>query len=220
MNSYESVIIVNSSLSEETLNKIVKRSEDFISKNGGKLAETIQWGKRRLAYPIKKFQYGYYFIFKFEASPEIISEFEREFRLDENILRFMTFLRTPKELLAEQKLRELEARRIQEKIDEEAEEEFDEEIAVPVDAGPAAAEPKTETVTEEKAEIQPEETPAEDSDKEDKSEAEDEKTEEPEEKKDEAVETAPETEEEKTGEETTEEPDVTEEEDSKEEDTA
>ncbi|MCP4608907.1 MAG: 30S ribosomal protein S6, partial [Planctomycetes bacterium] len=110
MKSYESVIIVNSSLSEETLNKIVKRSEDFISKNGGKLGETIQWGKRRLAYPIKKFQYGYYFIFKFDASPEIISEFEREFRLDENILRFMTFLKTQKEVLAEQKLRELEAK--------------------------------------------------------------------------------------------------------------
>jgi small subunit ribosomal protein S6 len=110
MKSYESVIIVNSSLSEETLNKIVKRSEDFISKNGGKLIETIQWGKRRLAYPIKKFQYGYYFIFKFQASPEIISEFEREFRLDENILRFMTFVRTRQEILAEQRLREIEAK--------------------------------------------------------------------------------------------------------------
>jgi small subunit ribosomal protein S6 len=117
MKSYESIIIVNSSLSEETLNKIVKRSEDFVTKNGGKLIETIQWGKRRLAYPIKKFQYGYYFIFKFEASPEIISEFEREFRLDENILRFMTFLKTPQEILAEERLREIEAKAAEKAMD-------------------------------------------------------------------------------------------------------
>ncbi len=109
MKLYESVIIVNSSLSEETLNKIVKRTEDFITKNGGKVNETIPWGKRRLAYLIKKFQYGYYFIFLFEAPPGIINELEREYRLDENILRFMTFFKSPQEIQAEKRTKEVEA---------------------------------------------------------------------------------------------------------------
>lgn len=171
MKSYESVIIVNSSLSEETLNKIVKRSEDFISKNGGKLGETIQWGKRRLAYPIKKFQYGYYFIFKFEASPEIISEFEREFRLDENILRFMTFLKTQKEILAEQRLREIEAKAAEKAMDtiendddiedDDGDSQAIESVEKPVDDPAEKPEPENEPEEEVKEQSEEPEKPAE-----------------------------------------------------------
>jgi small subunit ribosomal protein S6 len=103
MKRYESVIIVNSSLNEETLNRITSRLEDFIKKHGGNLINTNLWGKRRLAYPLKKFQYGFYVILDFEAPSGLVGELEREYRLNEHILRYMTLYKDKKAILAEQK---------------------------------------------------------------------------------------------------------------------
>ena len=159
MKIYESVIIVNSSLNEDALNRITKRCENIIRKHGGNLRNTDRWGKRRLAYPIKKFQYGYYIIFDIEAPSELINELEREYRLDEHILRFMTIQKDKKALLAEQKKREEEKvqAEIQEaaKVEEEAvhaEEEVASKELKPGEAeGTETGEELPEQVTEEQA---------------------------------------------------------------------
>ncbi len=121
MKTYESVIIINSSLSKETLNRIVDRYEELIKKKDGTLRSTNRWGKRRLAYPIKKFQYGYYIIFDFESSSELVNELEREYRLNEHILRFMTLHKDKKMLLAEQRQKEYEANKAKEEAEQAAE---------------------------------------------------------------------------------------------------
>ena len=112
MKRYESVIIVNSSLNEETLNRIITRCEDVIKKHGGTIINTNLWGKRRLAYPIKKFQYGFYIIFDFEAPSELVSELELEYRLNEHILRYITLFKDKKAILTEQR-RKAEEERLQ-----------------------------------------------------------------------------------------------------------
>jgi small subunit ribosomal protein S6 len=120
MKIYESVIIVNSSLNEDTQNRIIGRYEELIKKQGGSLRETVRWGKRRLAYPIKKFQYGYYIIFEFESASALVSELEREYRLnEEHILRFMTLHKDKKALLAEEQKKVQDAVQAKEAADQQ-----------------------------------------------------------------------------------------------------
>jgi len=151
MRVYESVIIINSSLHEDTLNRIVSHCEDIITKNGGKLLVTNKWGKRRLAYPINKFQYGYYILFEFEAPPHLIGELEREYRLNENILRFMTIHKDKRAILAEQRRKEKEeemAKEVTADIEEkpESSEEASIEVVADVEIEPQAeTEPALET---------------------------------------------------------------------------
>ena len=161
MKVYESVIIVNSSLNEETVNRIVSRCEDLIKKQKGKLGETVHWGKRRLAYPIKKFQYGFYIIFNFEAPPETIVELEREYRLNEHILRFMTIYKDKKAILAEQMRKEEEAKlKIAEQEEEEAQKSEDESSD---DAKAGKTDSATPAGDESTSEPEPEKTAADDS---------------------------------------------------------
>ena len=119
MKIYESVIIVNSSLNEDTQNRIIGRYEELIKKQGGSLRETVRWGKRRLAYPIKKFQYGYYIIFEFESASALVSELESEYRLNEHILRFMTLHKDKKALLAEEQKKVQDAVQAKEAADQQ-----------------------------------------------------------------------------------------------------
>ncbi|MFC1556433.1 30S ribosomal protein S6 [candidate division KSB1 bacterium] len=141
---YESIIIVNSSLREDTLNRIIARCEDIITKKDGKLIETERWGKRRLAYPIKKFQYGFYIIFHIEAPSDLIPELEREYRLNENILRFMSLVKDTRAIRVYKERKEHEA--------EEAEKSASKKEAIT----PKTAEAGKTAVSEEtEAEVEP-----------------------------------------------------------------
>ena len=89
MNKYESVIIINPSVEEEANKAIISKYTDIIN-NEGKVESVEEVGKKKLAYEIKKNQEGYYVIFNFEAKPELISELERNYRIDDEILKFIT----------------------------------------------------------------------------------------------------------------------------------
>ena len=58
--------------------------------NGGEIREIEDWGRKRLAYQVKRSKIGYYAIFRFDAPPDLISKIERYYQLDENILRYLT----------------------------------------------------------------------------------------------------------------------------------
>jgi len=87
---YETTIIMDSVLKTEDINDIRNRFTNFISNNGGEIVKVDEWGKRRLAYEIKKKQYGYYIHFRFLAAPTILILLEKEFRLNEAIMRYLT----------------------------------------------------------------------------------------------------------------------------------
>lgn len=89
MRTYESVVVIDSLLKSEEIDGIIEKIERIISNNGGKIKETDRWGKKRLTYEIKKRQYGYYVDFMFEAPNNLITVLEREYSLDENILRHL-----------------------------------------------------------------------------------------------------------------------------------
>ena len=88
MNKYESVIIVNPNLEEESIKNLEKKFSDLINTDGT-VASVEEMGKRKLAYEIKKQKEGFYFVIKFEAKPELIAELERNYRITDEVMKFI-----------------------------------------------------------------------------------------------------------------------------------
>ena len=89
-NHYESVIIFNATLEDQQIDSILTSIEEQMSANGVEITDIEKWGRKRLAYPIKKGKSGYYIIYRFTSPREYITKFERTLRLDENVIRFLT----------------------------------------------------------------------------------------------------------------------------------
>ncbi len=89
MNKYESVIIINPNVDEEGIKGLVPKLTDLIN-NDGKVEKVDELGKKKLAYEIQKNKEGYYVVFNFEANPDLISELERNYRITDEVIKFMT----------------------------------------------------------------------------------------------------------------------------------
>lgn len=88
MNKYESVIIINPSVEEQGVKDVIKKFTDLINTNG-KVEKVDEMGKRKLAYEVKKNKEGYYAVIYFEANPELIAELERNYRIEDSIIKFI-----------------------------------------------------------------------------------------------------------------------------------
>ncbi len=87
MSKYEIMFIVRPTMAEDAQAELVKSMENILTSNGAKVEETIDWGKRELAYEIADFKQGHYFIFNAESNNEANLEFERISRINEDIVR-------------------------------------------------------------------------------------------------------------------------------------
>jgi small subunit ribosomal protein S6 len=87
---YETYFILDGNLEETSIEEIIKKYDSFLQKNDVEVKNIDRIGRRRLAYPIKRKQNGFYVCIEFESSPGLITKLERTYRLDENILRFLT----------------------------------------------------------------------------------------------------------------------------------
>jgi small subunit ribosomal protein S6 len=87
---YEVIAIAKSALPEEDITKIIDRIESIIVKDHGVIAKIDKWGKRRLAYEINKEKEGFYFLFDFAGDGPMVAEIERNFKIDDRILKFIT----------------------------------------------------------------------------------------------------------------------------------
>lgn len=90
MKRYEVIAIVKTDVSEDDLNAIVDRSSGIITDRKGVIAKIEKWGKRRLAYEINKQKDGFYFFIDYAGDGSIVAEMERNFKIDDRILKFMT----------------------------------------------------------------------------------------------------------------------------------
>ena len=90
MRHYENLVIVKPTLTQEELEQELKAVEEVITSNGGEIAATDAMGMRKLAYPIQKNERGFYYVVYYTVAPSAINEIERRFRINENLLRFMT----------------------------------------------------------------------------------------------------------------------------------
>jgi small subunit ribosomal protein S6 len=86
---YEVVYIFDSAIEETAINEKLERFHNLIKQEGAAAPEMNHWGKRTLAYPIKKHETGYYVVVKLETEPTALPEFERAIKLDEGVLRHL-----------------------------------------------------------------------------------------------------------------------------------
>ena len=89
MPGYELVFILNADLSEDDFTRVLGKVNDQITKLGGTVTETNQWGKRRLAYPIKKQAEGNYVLEKVQIKQTALKELDTNLKLSEDILRYL-----------------------------------------------------------------------------------------------------------------------------------
>ncbi len=93
MRDYEIVYIFDSVLDRSVIDQKLERFNQLATGNGGgEILAVEHWGKRQLAYPIKKHDNGYYVVVQFRTDPTNLPEFERAIKLDEQVLRHLVVL--------------------------------------------------------------------------------------------------------------------------------
>ena len=87
---YESIFIVRQDVPAPQVEALAKTFADVVTANGGKVTKTEQWGLRSLAYRIKKNKKGHYVLQNLDAPVAAVDEMERQMRLSEDVLRYLT----------------------------------------------------------------------------------------------------------------------------------
>lgn len=89
MNKYELALVVNAKIEDDARAAVVERAKEYITRYGGVLGETDDWGKQRLAYEIQKMPEGYYYFIQFDAESDAPAQIESQVRIMDNVLRFL-----------------------------------------------------------------------------------------------------------------------------------
>ena len=89
INKYETIFIIDASLEEEAVNKLVEKFTSLIG-NAGTVESVDSWGKRRLAYEINDRTEGIYTLVNFSSEPDFIKELDRVYNITDGILRTIT----------------------------------------------------------------------------------------------------------------------------------
>jgi small subunit ribosomal protein S6 len=93
---YELGFILNPEVSEEQTRAILERIERIVSNYDGQVVRVNQWGRRRLAYPIKHYRDGNYVFIDMILAPETVLELDRTLKVSEEVLRHLIKRREPK----------------------------------------------------------------------------------------------------------------------------
>ena len=88
MNKYESVVIINPNVEENAMKELIERFQTLINTDG-KVEKVSELGKKKLAYEVKKNKEGYYVVYDFEAKPNLIAELERNYRITDEVIKFI-----------------------------------------------------------------------------------------------------------------------------------
>lgn len=92
LHDYETTFIFRSDLDEAEQNRLTEKLTNAVASNGGELMVLEDWGRRRLAYNIKKGTHGRYLFFNYLAAPGVPAELERIIKIEDNIVRFLTIV--------------------------------------------------------------------------------------------------------------------------------
>jgi small subunit ribosomal protein S6 len=88
--TYDIVTIADPRLGEEEVGQLSTRCQELLVGLGGELQGAENWGKRRLTFELQKHREGTYLVFTVRATPTVLREYERQLRLNESVLRFLT----------------------------------------------------------------------------------------------------------------------------------
>lgn len=89
MRHYEVLFILKPTLTEEEVNAKLEFVKELLTKNNAQIESVIPMGTRKLAYKIKKYERGTYFVIYFKAEPSLIAELERVLKITEEVIRFL-----------------------------------------------------------------------------------------------------------------------------------
>ena len=90
MQLYETIFIVKQDLDNKSLKNLEEKYDNLLKLNKAIIEYKENWGLRNLAYKIEKYKKGYYYMIIFNGEKDTVTELERNFRIDENIIRFLT----------------------------------------------------------------------------------------------------------------------------------
>ena len=90
MRTYEVAFIAAPTLTPEELDAFIAQMQTVVEGKNGKVVKVDNWGKKSLAYKIKRFRDGYYVILTMDADGAIIAELERRFRVADHVIRFLS----------------------------------------------------------------------------------------------------------------------------------
>jgi small subunit ribosomal protein S6 len=90
MRKYETIFILDPDLEEEQTQPVVEKIKGIITQANGEILKVEDWGKRKLAYEVKKKPKGHYFLIHFVGSPALLSELERNFRVMDTVFKFQS----------------------------------------------------------------------------------------------------------------------------------
>ena len=122
MRKYETVFIADPDLQDQTRADLFEKVRNIIAKEGGILTNFDEWGNKKLAYEIKKKLRGHYVCVTYGGTGKLIKELERNFRLSDKVLKFMTILLSDN-VTAEQLEKEAQEAQDQSKQADEADKE-------------------------------------------------------------------------------------------------
>ncbi|SNR82452.1 30S ribosomal protein S6 [Desulfurobacterium atlanticum] len=96
---YETVYIMRPTLSEEEVEKVMEKVSGAVEKFNGEIIHTEKWGKKQLAYPINDYPMGYYVLLHIKTNErDFVKNLENFFRINEDIIRFLSFRIKPSEV--------------------------------------------------------------------------------------------------------------------------
>ncbi len=90
MRKYETIFILDPDLEEEQALAIIEKAKGIITQTNGEILKVEDWGKRKLAYEVKKKSKGHYILIHFLGSPALLSELERNFRVMDPVIKFQS----------------------------------------------------------------------------------------------------------------------------------
>jgi len=90
MTCYETLFVVKPTLTEEEITAEIAKIKSVLAKEGAELLATDDMGMRKLAYPVEKNNRGYYTVLLFKGEGTLINELERNLRINEEVLKFLT----------------------------------------------------------------------------------------------------------------------------------
>jgi len=158
MRTYELIVVFDSSLEIEQIESELRKLQNLITRGEGLVRKWERWGKRRLAYEIRRRQYGYYVLVVFDVEAALVAELNRVIRLSPTVMRHLVTVVDPPRVpeIDEESVRSLGA-----VVDEAADESSEAEVAKPAaEAAADTAQSKTTESTESTESAEPpEESP-------------------------------------------------------------
>ena len=93
MKNYEVMFVVRPNLEDDATNLVCENMKKVLENQGAKINEVVNMGRRELAYEVKEFNNGSYFLIKLESSPAAVKEFDRVANINEDIIRHIVVKR-------------------------------------------------------------------------------------------------------------------------------